>query len=322
MTDLSAWRIAVIVPCHNEEAAVGTVVTDLRRALPTSRIYVYDNNSTDATAERAAAAGAIVRRETRKGKGNVVRRAFADLDADIYLLIDGDDTYDAACAPDLVRTLVEGPFDHVVGARTQTTQTAYRPGHAFGNRLLTGFAAALFGRQITDMLSGYRVFSRRYVKSFPATSHEFEIETEMTLHSLHLRVPVAEMPVGFKDRPHGSESKLRTYRDGWRILRWILNVTRHERPTLFHGVIATGLAVLALALGIPVIGEYLATGLVPRFPTAILASSIGILAAVSLGIGYLLESIRRSRAEIARLAYLSHPAPRQVELPTWVAPAD
>lgn len=317
MTDLSAWDIAVIVPCHNEEAAIGTVVADLRAALPEARIYVYDNNSTDATAAKAAAAGAIVRRETRKGKGNVVRRAFADLDADVYLLIDGDDTYDAAAAPDLVRTLIEGPYDHVVGVRTQTTETAYRPGHAFGNRLLTGTAGSIFGRQITDMLSGYRAFSRRYVKSFPASSHEFEIETEMTVHSLHLRVPVAERPVGFKDRPEGGESKLRTYRDGWRILRWILTVTRHERPTLFHGVIAAVLAVLALVLGIPVILEYLDTGLVRRFPTAFLASSIGILAGVTLGLGYLLESIRRSREETARLAYLALPAPQPVEAPEW-----
>jgi glycosyltransferase involved in cell wall biosynthesis len=317
MSDLSAWDIAVIVPCHNEEAAIGTVVADLRAALPAARIYVYDNNSTDATAAKAAAAGAIVRRETRKGKGNVVRRAFADLDADVYLLIDGDDTYDAAAAPDLVRTLIEGPYDHVVGVRTQTTETAYRPGHAFGNRLLTGTAGSIFGRQITDMLSGYRAFSRRYVKSFPASSHEFEIETEMTVHSLHLRVPVAERPVGFKDRPEGGESKLRTYRDGWRILRWILTVTRHERPTLFHGVIAALLAVLALVLGIPVVLEYLDTGLVRRFPTAFLASSIGILSAVTLGMGYLLESIRRSREETARLAYLALPAPQPVEAPDW-----
>ncbi len=319
MTDLSSLDIAVIVPCHNEEAAISTVVADLRAALPSARIYVYDNNSTDATAAKAEAAGAIVRREERKGKGNVVRRAFADLDADVYLLIDGDDTYDASCAPDLVQTLVEGPYDHVVGVRTQTSDTAYRPGHAFGNRLLTGVAGAIFGRQITDMLSGYRAFSRRYVKSFPATSREFEIETEMTVHSLHLRVPVAERPVGFKDRPEGSESKLRTYRDGWRILSWILTVTRHERPTLFHGVIAAVFGVLALVLGVPVIVEYLDTGLVRRFPTAILASSIAILAAVTFGVGYLLESIRRSREEVARLAYLALPAPRPSEHPAVVA---
>jgi glycosyltransferase involved in cell wall biosynthesis len=313
MTDLAAWDIAVIVPCHNEEAAVATVVTDLRAALPSARIYVYDNNSTDETAARAQAAGALVRRETRKGKGNVLRRAFADLDADIYLIIDGDDTYDAAAAPELVRTLIEGPYDHVVGVRTQTSETAYRPGHAFGNRMLTGTAGMLFGRHITDMLSGYRAFSRRYVKSFPASSREFEIETEMTLHSLHLRVPVAERPVGFKDRPAGSESKLRTYRDGWRILSWILTMTRHEKPMLFHGVIAGVLAVTALVLGIPVVVEFLDTGLVRRFPTAFLASSIVILAAVAYVLGYLLESIRRSREEAARLAYLALPAPQPLE---------
>ncbi len=308
--EFSGTDIAVIVPCYNEAIAIGTVVSELRASLPTASIYVYDNNSTDGTAAVALAAGAIVRHESRKGKGNVVRRAFADVDADVYLLIDGDDTYDASRAADLVRLLLEGPYDHVVGTRTQTSDEAYRPGHAFGNKLLTGTAGALFGREITDMLSGYRAFSRRYIKSFPALAREFEIETEMTIHSLHLRVPVAELPIGFKERPAGGESKLRTYRDGTRILRWILSITRLERPTLFHGVIAGVLGIVALILGLPVVVEYADTGLVPRFPTAILASTIGLIAILVLALGYILDAIGRSRQEAARLSYLRLSAPR------------
>lgn len=308
--EFAGTDIAVIVPCYNEAVAIGTVVSELRESLPSASIYVYDNNSTDGTAAVALAAGAIVRHEARKGKGNVIRRAFADVEADVYLIIDGDDTYDASRAADLVRLLLSGPYDHVVGVRTQTSAEAYRPGHAFGNKLLTGTAGALFGREITDMLSGYRAFSRRYIKSFPALSREFEIETEMTIHSLHLRVPVAELPVGFKERPDGGESKLRTYRDGTRILRWILSITRLERPTLFHGVLASLLGVVALILGIPVVVEYIDTGLVPRFPTAILASSIGLIAILVLALGYILDAVGRSRQESARLSYLRLSAPR------------
>ncbi|MEI8413006.1 MULTISPECIES: glycosyltransferase [unclassified Kribbella] len=306
-------EIAVIVPCYNEVVAVGKVVAELRAALPSASIYVYDNNSTDETAAVARAAGAIVRHESRKGKGNVVRRAFADVDADVYLLIDGDDTYDASRAADLVRVLLDGPYDHVVGVRKHSNVAAYRPGHTFGNRVLTGAAGTLFGREITDMLSGYRAFSRRYVKSFPALSREFEIETELTIHSLHLRIPVAEIPVGYKERPTGGESKLRTYRDGMRILHWILSVTRLERPTLFHGVIAGSLGLVSLILGLPVVLEYLDTGLVPRFPTAILASTIGLIAIVTLTLGYLLDASGRSRQEAARLAYLRQSAPHQID---------
>jgi glycosyltransferase involved in cell wall biosynthesis len=304
-------EVAVIVPCYNEAAAVRKVVTELRDSLPTARIYVYDNNSTDATGAIAADAGAIVRRVTRKGKGNVVRRAFADVEADVYVLIDGDDTYDAARAAELVEVVLTGPYDHVVGVRRHSNVAAYRPGHTLGNRMLTGAVGTLFGRDITDMLSGYRAFSRRYVKSFPALSQEFEIETELTIHSLHLRVPVAEVEVGYKERPEGGESKLRTYRDGVRILRWILLLARLERPTLFHGVLAAVLGLLALVLGVPVVLEYLDTGLVPRFPTAILASSIGLTAILLVVLGYLLDAIGRSRQEAARLSYLRHPAPAQ-----------
>ncbi|GAA1581251.1 glycosyltransferase family 2 protein [Kribbella sancticallisti] len=306
--------IAVIVPCHNEVVAVGKVVSELRAALPSASVYVYDNNSTDRTAAEARAAGAIVRHESRKGKGNVVRRAFADVDADVYLLIDGDDTYDASRAGDLVRLLLDGPYDHVVGARRHSNVAAYRPGHTLGNRVLTSAAATLFGREISDMLSGFRAFSRRYVKSFPALSREFEIETELTLHSLHLRVPVAEIPVGYKERPSGGESKLRTYRDGLRILRWIIGVTRVERPTLFHGVLAGVLGVVSLILGVPVVAEYLATGLVPRFPTAVLASTIGLAAILLLALGYVLSATSHARQESARLAYLRQAAPQPVEV--------
>jgi len=304
--------VAVIVPCYNEAAAVRKVVTELRDSLPAAHIYVYDNNSTDDTAAIAAAAGATVRHVARRGKGNVVRRAFADIEAEVYLLIDGDDTYEAARAADLVNALLAGPYDQVVGVRRHSDAAAYRPGHTLGNRVLTAAVGALFGRDITDMLSGYRAFSRRYVKSFPALAQEFEIETELTIHTLHLRVPVAEVEVGYKERPAGGESKLRTYRDGLRILRWILHLARLERPVLFHGVIAAILGTAALALGAPVVLEFLRTGFVPRFPTAILASSIGLAAILTLVLGYLLDAIGRSRQEAARLSYLTHPAPSQV----------
>ncbi|MEV5966780.1 glycosyltransferase [Kribbella sp. NPDC051952] len=321
--DFSSTEIAVIVPCYNEAVAVRKVVSELQASLPTATIYVYDNNSTDDTAAIAADAGAVVRHVARKGKGNVIRRAFADVEADVYVLIDGDDTYEAARASELVRVLLTGPYDHVVGVRKHSNEAAYRPGHTFGNRVLTGAAGALFGREITDMLSGYRAFSHRYVKSFPALSQEFEIETELTIHSLHLRVPVAEIPVGYKERPSGGESKLRTYRDGVRILRSIMNMTRLEKPTLFHSVVAGLFGLVALILGVPVVLEYLDSGLVPRFPTAILASTIGLIAILILVLGYLLDALGRNRAEAARLTYLKHPAPAAlaevVHLPAPVA---
>ena len=230
--DNQSLRVAVIVPCHNEELTVGTVVADLRASVPHADIYVYDNNSTDLTSKVAAEAGAIVRTESRKGKGNVVRRAFADIDADVYLMIDGDDTYDASAAPLLIKTLVSGPLDHVVGVRVDTNEDGYRPGHELGNRIFNRMTSALFGEPVTDMFSGYRAFSRRYVKSFPANSEEFEIETELTIHAAALRVPQAEVPIGFKDRPEGSESKLRTFRDGFKILYLLGHLLLHERPLL------------------------------------------------------------------------------------------
>lgn len=299
-------EIAAIVPCHNEEAAVGTVIAELRSALPTATVYVYDNLSTDRTAEIATQAGAVLRRENARGKGNVIRRAFADIEADVFVLVDGDDTYDVKAAPEMVRALVEGPLDHVLGVRRQVSETAYRPGHAAGNRSFNRLVGWIFDAKVTDMLSGYRVFSRRFVKSFPAVSREFEIETELTIHATSLRVPQSEVEVDFKDRPPGSESKLNTYRDGVKILRLILHLTRHERPMFFHGVLGGLLVLVGLALGLPVVLEFLRTGLVPRLPTAVLASVIVLLATLTVMLGFILDGIMRSRREAARLNYLAY----------------
>lgn len=300
--------IAVIVPCYNEAVAIGKVVADLRAALPQATVYVYDNNSSDGTSEVAAAAGALVRFEGRRGKGNVVRRAFADVDADVYVLIDGDDTYDAAAAPALVEALLDGPYDHVLGVRRETSATAYRPGHALGNRAFNALVGRLFGAPVSDMLSGYRAFSRRFVKSFPALSREFEIETELTVHSMTLRVPQLEQEVGFRDRPAGSESKLRTYHDGLRILSLITRLVRHERPLSFYGIVAAVFVVVALILGIPVFVDFLQTGLVPRLPTAVLAGVLMVVGLLSLATGLILDGVLRLRQEAARLSYLRFPA--------------
>lgn len=307
MQDLG--RIAAIVPCHNEEGAIGQVVRDLLKAVPSMDVYVYDNVSTDDTAAVARAAGAQVRTEHRKGKGNVIRRAFADVEADIYLLIDGDDTYDASAAPELIRALVQGPVDHVTGVRQAVVDTAYRPSHEAGNRFFNRVVTAIFGYPVTDMLSGYRVFSRRFVKSFPAVSTAFEIETEMTVHAVHTRVPQREVPVGFKDRPEGTESKLRTYHDGMRILRMILKLLYQERPLMLATVISALLGLLTTVLMAPVLVEYFRTGLVPRFPTVILAGALIVVAAVILLMGMLLDGLRKVRSEQARASYLSHPPP-------------
>lgn len=317
MTTSSAPSIAAIVPCYNEEAAIAQVVSDLRAAVPGMAVHVYDNNSTDATARVAAAAGAIVRTETTKGKGNVVRRAFADIDADIYVLIDGDDTYATADLPAMIDALQSGPYDHVLGVRRQTTTTAYRPGHELGNRGFNWFVGSVFNTPVSDMLSGYRVFSRRFVKSFPALSREFEIETELTVHAMSLRVPQKEIAVGFKDRPAGSESKLRTYHDGFRILSLIIGLIRHERPMLFYGLIGTLLALVGTLVGIPVIVDFLQTGLVPRFPTAVLAVGIVLLAFMSWMIGLILDGVLKSRRELSRLNYLSHCAPALADEAPW-----
>lgn len=301
--------IAVLVPCLNEEAAIGKVVSDFRAALPTATVYVYDNNSTDKTIEVATAAGAVVRRERRPGKGNVVRRMFQDIEADIYVMVDGDDTYDAAVAPQLVDRLLDEQLDMVVGRRIETHQAAYRAGHRLGNRVLTGMVARLFGAQIEDMLSGYRVFSRRFVKSFPSSSREFEIETELTVHAMQMRMAVSEIDTDYKERPPGSTSKLRTFRDGWRILLTIMNLVRNERPLLFFALIALLLVAIATALGVPIIFDYLDTGLVPRFPTAILASALMVIAVIALATGAILDVVAHVRREAKRLVYLQHPAP-------------
>jgi glycosyltransferase involved in cell wall biosynthesis len=307
-SETSGMRIAVLLPCYNEEAAIAQTVAGFRAALPAAHVYVYDNNSSDRTREAAAAAGAIVRTERMQGKGNVVRRMFADVDADIYVMADGDATYDAAAAPELVRRLVEEQLDMVVGARKSEVEQAYRRGHRLGNRIFTGLLASLFGRTFSDIFSGYRVFSRRFVKSFPALSRGFETETEISVHALELAMPVGEMVTAYGARPEGSHSKLSTYRDGWRIMRTILHLFRIERPVLFYGGIAAFLAALGVILAVPLAITYAATGLVPRFPTAILVTGLMIVAALSFFCGLILDTVVRGRREVRRLFYLSFPA--------------
>ena len=305
---LSSTRVALLIPCHNEEAAIDRVVRDFRKALPHAEVFVYDNNSSDRTAAVAEAAGAQVRHEPRQGKGNVVRRMFADIEADVYVLVDGDATYCADSVPAMIDLLQRETLDMVVGARVHESGEAYRRGHRFGNVVLTGFVSHIFGKRFTDILSGYRVFSRRFVKSFPALSKGFEIETELTVHALELNMPVSEVETPYGARPAGSVSKLSTYRDGFRILRIILALYKHEKPLQFFGIFGLCLAFTSLALGIPVIFEWLATGLVPRFPTAILATGLMILAFLSLGIGLVLETVTRGRHEMKRLIYLQFPS--------------
>ena len=302
-------RIAVLLPCYNEEAAIAATVAGFRAALPTATIYVYDNNSRDRTRELAAKAGAVVRSETQQGKGNVVRRMFADIDADVYVMADGDLTYDPKSAPAMVDMLVAEQLDMVVGTRKHEQAEAYRGGHVLGNKLFTGLLAGLFGRSFTDIFSGYRVFSRRFVKSFPVLSSGFEIETEMSVHALELRMPVGEVETSYGARPDGSQSKLSTYSDGWRILKTIGTLYRVERPTLFYGLIGLLLLVLALILGEPLVVTYVRTGLVPRFPTAILASAMTIIAVLCFFTGLILDTVTRGRREVRRLAYLAHRAP-------------
>ncbi|MET1111697.1 MAG: glycosyltransferase family 2 protein [Allosphingosinicella sp.] len=306
--DQSQLRIAILLPCYNEEAAVAQTVAAFRAALPSARIYVYDNNSRDRTREVAEGAGAVVREERMQGKGHVVRRMFADIEADVYVMADGDSTYDASAAPELVRRLVDERLDMVVGARKSEVEEAYRRGHRLGNRLFTSILAGLFGRSFTDIFSGYRVFSRRFVKSFPALSRGFETETEISVHALELAMPVAETVTAYGARPEGSVSKLSTYRDGWRIMRTILHLFRIERPVLFYGGFAAFLAGLGLVLAAPLIVTYARTGLVPRFPTAILVTGMMVVAFLSFGVGLILDTVVRGRREVRRLHYLSFPA--------------
>jgi glycosyltransferase involved in cell wall biosynthesis len=302
-------RLAVLVPCYNEETTIATVVTSFRTALPEATIYVYDNNSTDRTVETARAAGAAVCLETHQGKGHVVRRMFSDVDADIYILVDGDATYDAPSARAMVERLVDGRLDMVVASRVHTDVTAYRAGHQLGNRLFTAFVASVFNAAFTDILSGYRVFSRRFVKSFPVLSRGFEIETELVVHALELELPVAEVPTPYYARPEGSASKLSTWRDGFRILVTIIDLYRSERPQSFFVSIGLSLAIMAVGIAIPVFLTYLQEGIVPRLPTAILSTGLMLLAFLFAMAGVILDTVTRGRREIKLLAYLQQRAP-------------
>ena len=300
-------RIAILVPCFNEEAAVATVVAGFRKALPTAEIFVYDNNSSDRTVTLAREAGAEVRSERRQGKGHVVRRMFADIDADIYVLVDGDATYDAASAPRMIDALLSDHLDMVVGLRIDQVQTAYRPGHRAGNWMLTSFLSSVFGQAFKDILSGYRVFSRRFVKSFPVLSDGFEIETELAVHALELALPVAEIETPYYARPEGSFSKLNTWRDGFRILGTILKLYRSEKPLRFFAAIGIFLTLISIGLAIPIVVTYVEQGIVPRLPTAVLSMGLMILAMLSLSSGMVLDTVTRGRREMKLLAYLSQP---------------
>lgn len=308
-SSLAGQRIAILLPCYNEALTVADIIRDFNKYLPQAEVYVFDNNSRDNTAELARAEGAIVRSVPLQGKGEVIRRMFADVDADIYIMVDGDDTYDASVAPQLAARLVDEGLDMVVGTRVTEEQAAYRLGHRFGNRMLTGCVASLFGHTFTDMLSGYRIFSRRYVKSFPAHAAGFETETELTVHALELRMPVGEVPTRYKSRPEGSFSKLNTYRDGWRILLMIVRLFKTERPLLFFSIGTVACILLAVILAIPLVLTYLDTGLVPRQPTAILCSALILFGVILLSCGLILDTVTKGRIEQKRLAYLAIPAP-------------
>lgn len=300
-------RVAVLIPCYNESVAVARVIAGFKASLPAALIYVYDNNSTDATARVAAEAGAIVRTESQQGKGAVVRRMFRDIEADFYLMVDGDYTYDAALAPRLIALAQQDRCDLVNGVRRETIDDAYRAGHRLGNVMLTGAVRRIFGDRAHDMLSGYKVFSRRFVKSFPASSIGFGIETELTVHALELHMPVGHLEGDYRGRPEGSTSKLNTYRDGVRISWLICQLFKHERPVTFFSVIGMAFVAVSIALGIPLVDEYLRTGLVPRFPTAILATGIMVLGMLSFVTGLILDTVTRGRREMKMLAYLSYP---------------
>lgn len=303
--------VAVLIPCFNEEITVGSVVQSFRSTLPSAAIYVYDNNSTDRTVDVARSAGAIVRSEGLQGKGHVVRRMFGDVDADVYVLVDGDNTYDAAAAPQLIEMMVAQSLDMVTGCRVSDQHDrTYRRGHRLGNQVLTGLVGRIFANRTKDMLSGYRVLSRRFVKSFPALSRGFEIETELTVHALELTMPIADIDTRYSERPAGSESKLNTIRDGFRVLGTILYLIKEGRPLAFFWSIAGISVALSLSLAYPIIATFLDSGQVPRFPTAILSASIMIVAVLSFFSGLILDTVARGRREAKRLAYLRYPAPQ------------
>jgi Glycosyl transferase family 2 len=304
-------RIAVLIPCYNEEVAIADTIAGFQKALPEATIYVYDNNSKDKTVERAKATGAVVRRETMQGKGSVVRRMFADIEADVYLMTDGDTTYDPSAARAMIDLLIEDNLDMVVGKRVHKAKEAYRPGHVLGNRMLTGFLARLFGTRFTDILSGYRAFSRRFAKSFPAESTGFEIETELTVHALTLKLPVTEIDTDYFERPAGSTSKLNTYRDGIRILRVMIDLFKNERPLAFFSICALVMALISVGLAAPIILHWIQEGDVPRFPTAILSATIMLMAFLSVAVGLNLDTVTHGRRELKRLVYLQIPSPRE-----------
>jgi len=305
----SQCDVAVLVPCYNEELAIAKVVGDFRAALPRAAVYVYDNNSKDNTVAVAKAAGAVVRRETYQGKGHVVRRMFNDVEADVYVLVDGDATYDARSAPAMIAKLIEERLDMVVATRVDREGAAYRPGHRTGNRLLTSFVTHMFGRAFSDILSGYRVFSRRFVKSFPILSGGFEIETELTVHALELELPVGELATPYYSRPRGSASKLSTWHDGLRILWTVLKLYRAERPLSLFGAFGVAAAIVSIGLAIPIFITYVQEGLVPRLPTAVLSTGLMLLAFLSLACGLILDTVTRGRREAKLIAYLALRAP-------------
>lgn len=305
------FQIAVLVPCYNEAVSIETVIKDFQAALPSAIVYVYDNNSIDDTITIARRSGAVVRSVKRQGKGNVVRRMFADIEADVYVLVDGDGTYHAPSATTMVKCLLDDELDMVVGCRETKERDAYRRGHRFGNHMLTSCVARIFGREFTDLLSGYRVFSKRFVKSFPAQAEGFETETELAVHALELRMPTAEVTTPYASRPEGSISKLNTYRDGLRILITIVRLFNAERPLVFFSLTSLVLVLLALVLAAPLFVTYLNTGLVPRLPTAVLVTGLMLMAVVSFSCGIILDTVTRGRQEIKRLAYLSYPVNRK-----------
>lgn len=300
-------KIAVLIPCYNEELSIKQTVIDCQKYLPTADVYVYDNNSKDKTVQVAQEAGAIVRKETHQGKGNVVRRMFADIEADVYVMTDGDATYDIASVPAMIQKLTDENLDMVTGVRQTQEKEAYRAGHQFGNKLLTRIVHLFFGKQTDDMLSGLRVFSRRFVKSYPANSHGFEIETELTVYASSMRLPIADYPTPYYSRPEGSVSKLSTYKDGYRILKMIAILIKEERPLLFFGLGAIVLFVLSLLSAIPVIMHYLETGLVPRIPTAVLSVGLMLASGVSFAMALILDTVAKTRQELRRMKYLATP---------------